>query len=500
MNQSFSPDADPRPEIGGPSSYRRIVGLLFGNRSFKQTLIKNAAWILGAEAITRLLSVGFAVLLARILGAENYGLLAFGISFTGLFSVISSFGIDAIIVREINQRDDAVQHLGAVMALKIGLGLSAAILIVACSFGLQNEQTRSIVMVFAIATLMKSISTFFAAIFQGLQRMEYVGALYITEALVLICGGSAVLFSRPSALLIAYVYVVAPAIVVLIGIAGAKHLAVLTWPVPDVRLAKRYLALSWPLALSSAFASVYIQIGTVMMGARGMMEDVGIYQAAYRIANFVLVLAKVVTTVFYPVISRAYTEDAARFSEVIDASFTAMAFLAVPVVAGGVLLSQNMIVFLYGEAFVSASVPFKALICSSGFIFFIMIMNSVLIAAGHQKTIFWTAGVAAVVSLGLNGVLIPLYGVLGAAIASLVSYVWLFLLRFVALARIRALPHLRTARGPALAVGVMTVFLHTRMLEANLVIRIIAAALIYAIVFAAVERAFRPRVRATETA
>ena len=76
-------------------------------------------------------------------------MLTFAISFTGIFSVISNFGLDAIIIREFNQKEETKNELGSVLWLKILLGIIVFVLIIVSSFFIKNTVAQSIIVIFA---------------------------------------------------------------------------------------------------------------------------------------------------------------------------------------------------------------------------------------------------------------------------------------------------------------------------------------------------------------
>ncbi len=474
--------------------YKEIKKLFFENKSIKQTLFKNTAWLSVSEFITRFFTISLTIFIARILGAENYGLLSFAISYTGLFSVLSDFGIQTIIIREINQKEEAKNELGAVLWLKIILGIIVLVFIIGSSFFIKNNAAQLMVVIFAAVVFINTVSSFFTAIFQAFQKMEYIAITEISKAVTLFVGGFLVLFIRPDINFIAYIYFLSAFLGFIIILFIAKRLSVLPLPVLDRKIVKKYLSLSWPLALSTVFITIYAQIDSVMMGFWGMIKEVGWYQAADKITNFVIFPGVILGTVFYPALSQAYSKGKDYFQKIIDSFSEALIFFAFPIVVGGLLLSRRIIISFYSEEFLPSILAFQILIFTSGLTLFIILINYVLNTAGHQKKIFYITGSTALLDIILNFILIPKYSLYGAAVATLISYIFLFLFGFIVLKRINIniMSSLRTIFISILAVSIMAVFLYSGTIQnINVILQVLIAGSLYSLFFFTIKTFFK---------
>jgi len=459
-----------------------IKELFLENKSLKQTIFKNMTWLSVSEFVTRLFSFFLTVFIARILGAESYGLLTFAISLTAFFSILLGFCNDSIIIRELNQRKEAKSELGTVLGFRIILGIIVFFLIIGISFFVQ-EAARSLVVVFASVVLVDAVSTFFKAAFRAIQKIEYVALAEVGKSISLTGAGILVLVFYPNINLISYAYLLGNITAFLIGFLGIRRLFTFPSLSFNYGIIRKYFFLSWPLALGAVLNIVYIQIDSVMMGFWGMVREVGWYQAAYKIINFVTFFG-VVKIVLFPAIAQAFKKSREYFQRIINRFFELVSFIALPVMAGGFLLSKEIILFLYDDGFYPSVLAFKILIFVSGLILFTLLADAVLISGGYQKIIFYLTGSTALLNVALNFILIPKYSLYGAAIATLISYAFLFLLSFIVLKRFRLLPNLKMIFAPLLSVVVMAVFLYSGLTQQlNVISQIGIAGSLYLTVF-----------------
>ncbi|HEY0088282.1 MAG TPA: flippase [Candidatus Lokiarchaeia archaeon] len=440
-------------------------------------------WLSASEAITRLFTAILGIFIARNLGAENFGLFTFAISLTGIFAVLAEFGLRSIIVRELNQREEAKGELGTVLWLRIILGIATFFLILFFSFFIENSIARIIAIIFGAVILVDNIHSFYISVFQAIQKMEYISIIEILKTLFIVTGGFLILFLSPNIIFIAYIYLFAAVFSSLISFFIARRLSFSPLLNFDKKIAKKYLIMSLPLVLSSAFSVIYVQTDSIMMGFWNMIKEVGWYQAAYRVVNITVVPAIVIGIVFYPIISNAYKKRE-NFQRIIDIFFLLLLFFALPIAVGGFLLAKDVILFLYSNEYLPSVLAFKILILTSSLITLGIFINYLLITAGKQKEFSYITGSTALLNVVLNSILIPRYSLYGAAVATIISYIFLLLGGFFFLKKVNIIPNFKIISFPLLAVLIMAAFLFWRFShDISIIPRILIAGFIYCFVF-----------------
>jgi O-antigen/teichoic acid export membrane protein len=174
--------------------------------------------------------------------------------------------------------------------------------------------------------------------------------------------------------------------------------------------------------LSSGGALVFTYADTILIGQFMTEADVGIYRVAYQLTSIASFMVIAFHTVLYPRISKWHAEDDIPMIEYsLKRSFTYSLLLAVPVTAGGILLSDKLLFYLYGASFVSSTPVLAILLFVQIANIFLYLQTMCLNAMDRPRVSFYITAVSAILNIVLNIVLIPPLGIAGAAIASLAT-------------------------------------------------------------------------------
>ena len=126
-----------------------------------QTIFKNMSWLLISQIITSVCGFVWTILLARYLGVNNYGILGFAVSITGILGIIDDMGIGTHIVRHIStDYESGPKYLGNAIPLKIIFASIKLILTFIILVLLKiNEFTIFITLLFSFEMIFKSFMT-----------------------------------------------------------------------------------------------------------------------------------------------------------------------------------------------------------------------------------------------------------------------------------------------------------------------------------------------------
>jgi len=174
--------------------------------------------------------------------------------------------------------------------------------------------------------------------------------------------------------------------------------------------------------LSSGGLLVFTYADTILIGYFMTETDVGIYRVAFQLTSVASFLVMAFHTVLYPRISRWNAERNFNLIEYsMKRSFTYSLFLAIPVTAGGIILSEKLLYYLYGSSFVSGAQVLMILLFVQIANIFFYLQTMCLNAMDRPRISFYITAASAVMNIILNLLLIPVFGISGAAIASLVT-------------------------------------------------------------------------------
>lgn len=460
------------------------------NLGIKQTIIKNTFWLAVGEGVTRLLKLILIIYIARILGATEYGKFTFALAFVSLFVIFSDFGLSSITTRELSREKEREKEFSSIFSLKILLSLGTLILILVSSFFITpNPLIQKAIWILGIYILVSNFSAIIYAFFQARQKMEYESWAKILQAIVLTTFGFFVILNFPSVQNLSYSYLFA-SLVALIFILIFFHLKVFSLKISwQKSIWRRFLGMSWPLALAGAFGLIYSYIDSIMMGHWGQITQTGWYNAAFKVAAATSIPMVLISQSFYPALSIAFKESKERLQKVWNYQMEMMILLAIPIVIGGIVLAPKIIDFIYDPSYFSSILAFQILIIMAGLVFLCNPLNRVLVASNQQRKIFWVALGGAVVNVILNLILIPRYSLYGAAVATVITYSILFLLltgftrRFTPIYPLN-LKFLLTGIIAIFSSSVMgVVILQPLVYNLNVILSILIGALIYVATF-----------------
>ena len=315
-----------------------IIGIrtiLFDNKTIKQTIFKNISWLTFETVISKLLMLVLLIYAARILGATEYGKFTFALAFISLFAIFHEFGLPLIVTREFSREEEREKEFYSIFSLKIVLSSLALILILISSFFITSDPViQKIILILALFSLVNGFLTIIYAFFQARQRMEYRAWAAILQASAVTAVGIFVLLNFPSVRNLSYSYLFA-SLVTLIFVLFFFHFKVfplrISW---QKKIWQKFLKMSWPLAFISLFGVIYTYIDSVMMGYWGYITETGWYNAAYSIIHIALVPAGLISTAFYPVLSRFFKESKEKLQNALNNQMEIMILLAFPLEIG----------------------------------------------------------------------------------------------------------------------------------------------------------------------
>lgn len=189
---------------------------------------------------------------------------------------------------------------------------------------------------------------------------------------------------------------------------------------------KRHIKPIFVLFSASIVITIYANFDVSMLGFIGSESEVGIYNAALKIKNVLLALSTAVTAVLIPRISY-YLQDKnnLKVNDLIIKSSRVSLLLAVPVSLYVFIYSADVIRFVCGEEYISAISTLRVLtICIIPLILTNLFGTQLLIPLGKEKKYTQSVFIGMWINLGLNLLLIPFCGAFGAALGTLITEIW----------------------------------------------------------------------------
>ena len=388
-----------------------------------QRYFKNTFWLF-VEKFLRLLSgLVVGVLVARYLGPEDFGLLNYAMSFVSLFLAFSALGLDNIVVKRLlSERERAPKLLGTAFSMK----MVAAIIVLGTVFGAtflsdNTAELSSIILIIASAAVFQSF-TVIDFYFQARVQSKYVVFANIISLTITALLKLYFIYVEASLAYFALAFTI-DAFIVAVGLVyfyRSQGQELRQWGF-DLEIAKTLLNQSWPLIMAGLVVTVYMKIDQIMIKEMLSAEANGNYAAAVRISETWYFIPMVICTSLFPAIINAKNRADGTYEDRLQSLFNLMVGIALLVAIPITFLSEPIILFLFGESYSQAIDVLTIHIWAGLFVTLGVASSLWLINENLQKLSFYRSVAGAVVNIVLNFILIPEYGIRGAALTTLFS-------------------------------------------------------------------------------
>lgn len=417
----------------------------------------NAASLVVAQAVGKVASFVFVLIVTRGLGTEQYGFFNFAVSFVPLFLILGTWGLDIAIIRGVvADRGRLSELVSTGLFVRAGSGVAALVLAFAAApFLIDSVTAYAVLALVGVALLVDEVTSLLGTVFNLFER---TGLL----SLVL-------LVNRTASTVLALVAVVMGAdiavvsVMYLLGSVGALATATvfvrrgfppIRWADARRTTAAELMRLGAPLGVAGALNMALFRVDAVLLQAMIGPIAVGMYGIAYRFLDSFLFVAYGVGQVVMP---RVAKEGGERRSErSFNLVLAVVLAFYLPLAVGALFTARWVVTALFSSEFAEAADAVKWLTAAGVFYAIAYLARVSTVALGGRRQIAWVA--AGVVALNVVGniVAIPRYGFTGAAAVTFGSEVVEAAVLLVVFARVSGGLRLgRVVLAPCLAAGVM---------------------------------------------
>lgn len=395
------------------------IGRFFENRT-----LRNAGWIVGGKIANKLLSFLVSIITARYLGPSNYGLINYASAYITFAASLCNLGINSIIIKDfVDYPDEAGTALGTTMVLRaISSFLSAIMIIGAVAIIDQGETVTIMVVALSTVGLLIQVFDIINKWFQSKLQSKYVAlativaflAASVYKIVLLVLGKSVEWFALTTAVEYAVMAVV---LLYLYRKNGGSKLTF------SIKKAKQLLGASSGFIISGLMVSIYAATDKLML--KQMMDEatVGYYALAVSVsAMWTFVLQAIIESI-HPSIIQCYEKNSALFEKRNRQLYAIVLYVALAVSLVISLIAEPLIRILYGTDYLPTVQPLRIVTWYTAFSHLGVARNAWIVCEHKQKYLKYIYASSALINILLNSILIPLYGAVGAAWASLITQI-----------------------------------------------------------------------------
>jgi PST family polysaccharide transporter len=394
------------------------------SRLRKSKAAQNFGWLIADRGVRMSVSVVVGSWVARYLGKQDFGLLSYSLALVAIFAALTPLGMEALVLREIIQEPRlGGRWIGTMMGFRAAAALVAVLLAFVSVFGLRHHDPRAwlLVVILSVGVLFQSLESgelWFQAHIQMrrlvLPRLLLFLFMNCFKVLAMLRGAGVLWFSLLTALEQA--------------VSGA-----LTWIIvrnslgPENRLSfeaargRAVMRHCWPLALSALSVILYMKLSQIILS--GLLGDaaLGVYAAAIKIPEAATFLPAILASSLLPSLIRSRDEGPQAYRVALRRFFRINALLALSICIPVSLGAHWIIRLLFGSAYGEAGPVMAVQVWSLLFVFLGVARGQHLLNELLTHLPLWFSCFGLVVNLVACLLLIPRFGVMGAAVATVVS-------------------------------------------------------------------------------
>ena len=386
----------------------------------------------------------FTALLARLVGVQYLGIYSLGNSITSISTVLGKAGTDVGLMRYVSMRDhkndrESIKN-DILSTLKMGLVFSIIIMFIQILLSKwlvenvfhESSLLRIVLVIYALSIPFTALMTIATFATQGFQLLKYkVFVEYILNPTVLIVSMIFIYFAFTSELAIILPTLLTGIIGFIVANYFLKKIAgVNILDIGNISFNKEIITYSLPIMFTMILGSLLHWMDVLMLGYFTNIETVGLYHPAVRTAGLQQSILIAFSGICAPMFSKYFAHDNFIGMHHIYKLVTRWILTIVIPVLILILLFSTKIMLLFGADFLQSSDALIILSIGTSIFAIFGVSGTALVVSGYQKLNLVNALSATILNICLNIILIPKFGIMGAAWATLSS------MTFIALARL----------------------------------------------------------------
>lgn len=386
--------------------------------------VKNAGWLIAGRIIHMLLSFVIGLLTARCLGPSNFGLINYAGAYVTFFTAFCTLGINAVIVKNlIDHPTEEGETVGTTIVLRLVSSFLSLLTIVGIVSVIDHDEPVAIVVValYCISLLFQVFDTF-SYWFQSKLLSKYyaiattlsfaIASVY--RAVLLFNGNSVEYFAVANS--VDYC-VMAVMLYVFYRIQHGPKLSF------SIRKAKELLSVSVSYILSGLMVAVYGATDKLMLKQMLSEAAVGYYSLAVSVSVMWTFLLSAIIDSMKPTIMRYHNVNRAMYEKHNRLLYALIFYISLFASLGITLLAPLVVNILYGDAYAPAIGAVRIVVWYVAFSYLGVARDTWIVCERKQKYLKYIYLSSALINVALNFLLIPVFGVEGAAMATVVTQI-----------------------------------------------------------------------------
>lgn len=439
-------------------------------------------WLSFGQIMSRVIKALIIIYAARRLGVESYGVFSYALSLSALFSIFADAGVSSILTRDASRNPEWLEKsLGTTFTIKLSL-VAFSFALIAFIAPLFSAVKGSALLLPPAALLMAldALREFTFSITRAKERMEIEAAISLTTGIGITVFGFGALWLSPNPMSLMIGYIAGSALGFLLAFFLLRKYVVNLIQNFDKALAKQIISEAMPFALMGLLGALTINTDTIMIGWLRNAKEVGLYAAAQRPILLIYMISSLLATSVLPMIAKLAHNNDARLRSILEKVVPISLLVALPVFVGGVVLSQQIVSFLFGTEYGLIASTFATLLFTIILQFPAATMLNAVFAYNKQGILVLIMALGGISNVIFDYLLIPAFGILGSAFATVISQGFAYGFAWHKMKEINnfhTLRHIKKGVTASIAMGIISYALS--LAGIHVVINIVVSALAY---------------------
>jgi len=395
------------------------------NQSYTKYL-KNTSWAFGDKIINLFFVFITNIIVARYLGPESFGIIAYAMALISIFSVATHLGLVGIVVKDIVTLPSQTHEiLGTVFYLKLFSSLIAFFILFLIALLTEELFTTNfyILLITSFIILLKPFEViefwFNAKIklkYSSLAKILSQIVSSIFKILLVLLSMNIIWFAFAN--LFQFIIITFSFVYIFKKYTNIelKHLSF------SSEKAKMFFKRSWPLMLGTLFTLIYLKIDILMINHLLNSKQAGIYSVASSLSEIWYFIPTILVSSLFPKIVELKNKNNLQYKKRLQQFYDLLFILSIVIAILTTIFAEGIINQLYGKEYIESSYVLQIHIWAGIFIFLRALFSNWIILENIVIFSLITQGIGCIINVLLNLFMIPKYGIIGAAYATLISY------------------------------------------------------------------------------
>lgn len=394
-------------------------------KPYLNKIINNIGWLFFDKIFRMGVGLFIGAWMARYLGPEQLGLLNYVLAIISFLVVIAGFGLNSIIVKELVNEPKATNIImGSTFFIQVVTSIFAFLILLLLTFILFTDHTSKIIAIVIGFSLLFKVSDVIRYFFESQTQSKYI--VWAENCSFIICSLLKIILILCKASLLAIASIFLLDAFIISGLIVFAYLSrkqqITTWKV-DLSYIKKIIKQCWPLILSGLTIMIYMRIDQVMLGQMLDYEAVGLYTAATKISEIWYFIPMIIVSSIAPTLIKEKRINEHNYFNKLKFILNTLTLISIVIAFTVSIFSSYIISILYGTQYQASANVLIIHMWTGIFVSMGLVTSQYLIIQNLQVLSLYRTLFGAIINVIMNFILIPILGILGAALATLIAQI-----------------------------------------------------------------------------